>query len=167
MLKQKSIEKMKASQKKNKVKAFNNHIQKKKETYFGDSEGKFPVKEKLNYQEAEFRLKNKLTNKNDLIIKNINIVRWHNRNETLKHFIAKSICSKVLMDNNQFISSEILDGDIYWINNDIYIEIQSKTDKSIIEKKKDKFNDLFLFDLKEVPDNAKEMYEYFKNKLGL
>lgn len=164
-----NFKKMEKSKYESKERAFNNHLKKQKEKYFGNSEKKFTMVDKLNFNEAWFRLKNKLNDKN-IYVPNMDNVNFGNP-QSLKHFIAKSVLGYFLIVNKQHFSSEVLDTDIYWIERDASIELEKNYYTIKVREKEKKFskifNDVFIFNLNEIPDNIFKMMDYFKERLGV
>lgn len=149
-----------------------NQIDKKKEKYFGNEENIFPQVEKLNYEEAKFRLQQKLTTygKFESKIQNINTLNYGNP-QSLKHFVAKAVLVHTLINKEQHCSTEILDADVYWINRDTAIEIEKNYTPKNVEEKINKFKKIFqeihIINLNELSNDFVVMEQDFINKLGL
>jgi len=98
--------------------------------------------------------------------------------EKEKHYFCKALVSRLLAKNGKQYLTEVncMHGviDVYNLTDKIIIELETQCND---KKRKDKFkqlfddevmNDFFIFDLKkEVPDDYKEAYGFFANKLGL
>lgn len=90
----------------------------------------------------------------------------------LKHLVVKTILVKLLRNRNYQVTTEqpIWDrdrkqrvADVYCVNTDTIFEIEGNlTLKKKEEKKKygEHFNEIFIINLNEVPDNYEEIYDY-------
>ncbi len=92
--------------------------------------------------------------------------------ESMKHWLVKAAIFKILRDKGKTTGTEIeANGgilDVIDVDNLIVYEIENgssqKRKKEKLEQFKD-FNDVFIIDLKDLPDNLKEMEEYLKRKI--
>ena len=153
MLKPHSIEKIRASQKKCRLRAYNQH---------------------------QIRLREKM----DQIIE---LSRWRRNQgavvtgngESLHHKFCKFCCAMALEESEyDYISEYKLKGfecDIFSPNLNFFIELETNLTKSKKESKLNQFRhianssncDLFLFDIKEIPNDYIKAVDYFKGKLGI
>lgn len=112
---------------------------------------------------------------------NLNKVRRHNRNETMKHFITKSMVAKLLMDKDYYIYTErdfkneflakMRVADVYAQKGKetIIVEIETKPTKKhnteLIKFYKD--YTLYIIDLREISNDLEKMESQLRYKLGL
>lgn len=102
--------------------------------------------------------------------KNRNCLFIYNANEGMKHFIVKAIIFKILRERGRNVGTEIevMDGivDLIDVNNLIAYEIESNVNKA---KEKvgrlQSVKDVFIIDLKKVPDSLKEAERYLRQKI--
>ena len=167
MYSQESLAVMKDSLFQSKKRAMVSQNAKKIEKYFGNENNLFSQEDKLTFEEALQRVRQKT--KTFYTGNIINTVRYGN-NQSLKHLIGKTVLTHLMIINKQHSVTEIMDTDFWWIERDICIELEADlTEKKYNEKFskfKKIFNDVFIVDLDIVPENYIEMEQYFKNKLG-
>lgn len=167
MMDEKKLETLRKNELDKAIKRKENHDRLQREKFFGNEEGKFPQIEKpITFEMALFRLKQKIEKMNKPLysnysIPNLNVVRIHNKQESMEHYLTKCISNKLFADHNEFSASEIFDSDQYLVNRDSYAEFQKEINKNILKNKMDKFNDVFIIDLNKV-DGLKELVEYSK-----
>ena len=152
-----SLAVMKDSQLQCKQRAIKNQRDKEKEKFLGNENNQFSQQDKLSFDAALFRLREKLRNKDtNLTIPNIGTVNFGNP-QGLKHFVAKSVLTYALLVKGQHCSTEVLDTDLYWIERDLAVEIEKNYTPKVIEAKTKKFKNLFfdviIIDLSLIPDD--------------
>ncbi len=109
-----------------------------------------------------------------------NKLRPHNRNETMKHFIVKSMVFKLLFNRGDYVYSEydymknskIRVADIFSegdSGHNTVVEIETKPTVHHTAELARFWNreTLYIIDVREVPDEIVKMEEYLKFKLGL
>jgi hypothetical protein len=115
----------------------------------------------------------------------INCVRMHNKQESLKHFIAKAICVKILFENNYQIFTEFnttnnwnkgkvcdvfAEGKKKSRELSFVIELESKPtnkkNKELMDYYAESYN-LIIIDISKLSEDLEDMYEEIKYKLGL
>lgn len=114
-----------------------------------------------------------------------NKLRPHNRNETLKHFVVKSIVFKILFNAGYIVYSEydferngktkVADILAYDGNNihqedlSVVVEIESKPTKKHNKDLEEFYKDrtLYIIDLREISDEINKMEEQIKHILGV
>jgi len=94
----------------------------------------------------------------------------HNRKETLKHWVAKAIIFKILLDRGRNVGSEIEVGngitDVFDSDNKIAYEIENDVSKFRREGRNLSLfaaNDVFVINLKRVPDEIGAAKKYLEN----
>jgi len=102
--------------------------------------------------------------------KNENCLFLHNKKESMKHFIVKAIIFKILRGRGRKVGSEIEfeNGivDLLDVDNLIIYEIENNRTKAKEKIKRLKsIRDIFVIDLKEVPDSLKEAEKYLREKV--
>ncbi len=162
---------MKDSQLQCKQRAIKNQRDKEREKYLGNENNQFSQQDKLTFNAALFRLREKLRNKDtNLTIPNIGTVNFGNP-QGLKHFVAKSVLTYALLTKKQHCSTEVLDTDLYWIERDLAIEIEKNYTPKVIKEKERKFKNLFfdviIINLSEIPDDIIPIQKFFIEKLGI
>jgi len=166
MYSQQSILKMQKRQIHVKKRAEKEQYNKKIERYFGNQENKFPQVDKLTWEEAITRLRQKSHSH----IRALNTVSYGNP-QGLKHFVAKSVLVYTLIDKGLHCSTEVLDCDCYIIEFDWGIEIERNYTPLNVERKINKFKklfqEIFVFDLNKLSDNFNEMQKQFERRLGI
>jgi hypothetical protein len=91
-------------------------------------------------------------------------------NESMKHWLVKALIFKILRDKSRLVGTEIeVNGgiaDLIDVDNLIVYEIENGLGKKErkMEQFKD-FKDVFIIDLKVLPDSLKEMEEVLKEKV--
>lgn len=102
--------------------------------------------------------------------KNENCLFLHNRKESMKHFIVKAIIFKILRERGRKVGTEIefKNGivDLIDVDNLIIYEIENNVTKAKekIEQLKN-VRDVFIVNLKKVPDSLKEAEKYLRRKV--
>jgi len=102
--------------------------------------------------------------------KNENCLFLHNKKESMKHFIVKAIIFKILRERGRKVGSEIEfeNGivDLLDVDNLIIYEIENNRTKAKEKVKRLKsVTDVFVIDLKKVPNNLKEAEKYLREKV--
>ncbi len=162
---------MKDSQLQCKQRAIKNQRDKLIEKFLGNENNQFSQQDKLSFDAALFRLREKLRNKDtNLTIPNIGTVNFGNP-QGLKHYVSKAVLTYTLLIKKQHCSTEVLDTDLYWIERDLAIEIERNYTPKVIEEKTKKFKNLFfdviIIDLSLIPNDFNEMQKYFIERLGI
>lgn len=122
----------------------------------------------VSYLQAEKELKENgfVLGKNDR-----NCVFSSNGKETLKHFISKAIIFKILRDRGRETATEVETKnaivDVLDIDNRIAYEVENGFDEEDIIGliSHSELRDVFLIDLKEIPNDVYEAEEFFKQIL--
>jgi len=122
----------------------------------------------LNYLQAEKELR-----ENGFVIgkNNMNCLFSSNGKESLKHFIAKAIIFKILRDRRRNVATEVETRnaivDVLDVDNRIAYEVENGFDEDdiigLISHKE--LRDIFLIDLKEIPNDVFEAEEFLKQIL--
>jgi len=102
--------------------------------------------------------------------KNENCLFLHNKKESMKHFIVKAVIFKILREKGRKVGTEIEfeNGivDLIDVDNLIIYEIENKTNRAREKiKQLENVRDIFVIDLKKVPDSLKEAEKYLKGKV--
>ena len=102
--------------------------------------------------------------------KNENCLFLHNKKESMKHFIVKAIIFKILRERGRKVGTEIefKNGivDLIDVDNLIIYEIENSVTKAKEKIKRLKnMRDVFVIDLKKVPDSLKEAEKYLREKV--
>jgi hypothetical protein len=109
-------------------------------------------------------------------MKHTNCVRIHNCNETLKHFIAKAIATKILFDTGYQVQTEyelpnkrVADVFAEKKTEKLILEFESKKNNGKMAKFLEDYNDInfIIFYLEELPSNIIEMETELRYKIGL
>ncbi len=113
----------------------------------------------------------------------VNKLRPHNRPETMKHFIIKAMVFKILFNTGDHIYSEydhwkekklrvadIISKDQHNTNEiNMVVEVETKPtkkhNKELLEYWKE--NNLYIIEVREVPNDLIKMEIYLRHKLGL
>lgn len=101
--------------------------------------------------------------------KNENCLFLHNKKESMKHFIVKAIIFKILRERGRKVGTEIEFNngivDLIDVDNLIIYEIENNVSKAKEKVKRLKnMRDIFVIDLKKVPDSLKEAERYLRQK---
>ena len=99
-----------------------------------------------------------------------NCVYAHNCKESMKHWLVKCMVFKILRERRRTVGTEIeVDGgivDVIDADNLIAYEIESKTTKQKIEEvRRLGVKDVFLIDLRDVPDDRREAELYLRSRV--
>jgi hypothetical protein len=104
--------------------------------------------------------------------KNKNCIFTNSGKESMKHWIAKAMVFKILRERGRTVGTEIetKDGivDVIDVDNLIVYEIENSSNKMKKKKKLEQFKDfrdVFIIDLKSLPDKIKEMEKILKEKV--
>jgi len=106
----------------------------------------------------------------------VNCVRSHNRNETDKHFVCKSMAVKALLDKGHTVFTEFevpgkAVADVYDATLNIVLEFETNFDKKKEYVKllqfKNYVNEVYVFDLDEIPENYTQIKRFIVWRLGL
>lgn len=96
--------------------------------------------------------------------RNKNCLFLHNSNESMKHFIVKSIIFKILRGRGRNVGTEIetRDGiaDVIDLDNLIVYEVENSSSKDKIKEKLEQFKnfkDLFIIDPRKLPDGIEDL----------
>jgi len=98
-----------------------------------------------------------------------NQVRFHNSNETPKHYFCKAMMCKVLRDKGLSFFTEFefpnkAEADVFVVDTGQIFEFESKISLKLKEKKESQYKtiglDLHIIYTDSVPDTAKEAYKY-------
>ena len=117
--------------------------------------------------------------------KNLNKLRAHNKKETMKHFIVKAMCLKILINANYYVYSEkdiiknkqtrVADicacdkNNVNEIKEMIIVEVETKPTKKHNKELLEFYEEynLYIVDTRKIKDNLKEMENKLKNILGI
>ncbi len=113
----------------------------------------------------------------------VNKLRPHNKNETFKHFIVKSMAFKILFNAGYWVYSEhdiikvkgmrVSDIAAYDQHNSndlkIIVEVETKPNKKHNKELMEFYEDqtLYIIDLRKISDDLKEMEKQIRHILGM
>lgn len=98
--------------------------------------------------------------------KNLNKIRFHNRNETTKHLVAKTLVTKILVDKKYYVYTEHLFkkgrvADVFAFKKDEVFIVELESLRST-KKPFENFPVITIY-LDDLPDDIGGMYEKLKS----
>jgi len=104
--------------------------------------------------------------------KNKNCLFVNSGKETMKHWLTKAMIFKILRNNGRTVGTEIETNngiaDLIDVGNKIVYEIESRITKKKVEEKLKQFataNDIFIIDLRKVPNDIDKAEKYLREKI--